>query len=221
MTSDFLVLMQMEESIYRMSLGEIFLVLIIIGLWIFAVINLAKKFERICNPPSINPNYLYNKTSLSPSTLHGRYSNDLIPPTRSFRQQSIRATSEPNIDASPRTTIVIRSPSETCLYTRSSISEQIPSASILELRKSNSLLDLPHHNGYRIHVETISDKPPGSQQLLHPRRLPSIVRQSLLDLHRRTLTSNTSTPGCVVTTTENQSVVKIYQRDNTIGEDRY
>ena len=223
----------MEEAIYRMNLTEYFLVLIIIGLWLFSVINLAKKLEQICNPPSTYNNYsVHNKTSLNPSTLNQRYSNDSSQLKKSSRTHLIRATSEPTIDASPRTTIHVRSPSETCLYTKSSISDTVPSPSTLELGRSHSSFNLPDHKGYRIHVETISDKPKLSQSLLKPERIPSIVRRSLLDLHRRALMSNTSSnPSmvrCHVTTIENQLMIttnrfplmkKTYQRKYTIDED--
>jgi len=228
-----LFLVIMEEGIYRMSLTESFLVLIIIGLWLLAVINLARKLERICNPPSSYPNYsIHNKTSLSPSKLHERYQNDSIQPIRSSPGHFVRATSEPTIDASPRTTIHIRFPSETCLYAKSSISEQVPTPSTLELGESNSSLNAPSHNGYQIHVETIPNKPIQSPQLLNPRLIPSIVRRSLLDLHRRALISNTSSHSsvnrCHVTTTENQLMVsmnrfplmkKSYQQESAINED--
>lgn len=222
----------MEEGIYRMSLMESFLVLIIIGLWLFSVINLARKLERICNPPSIYPNYsLRNKASLSPTELHEHYPNDSILPARSSPIQFVRATSEPTIDASPRTTILIRSPSETYLYTKSSLSEQIPSPSTLELGRSSSSLELPHHNDYRLHIETTSDKLLQSPKLLNPKRIPSIVRRSLLDLHRRTLlnaSSNNSMTRSVVGTTDNQRMValkrfplrkKTCQLEDAIDED--
>jgi hypothetical protein len=223
----------MEEGIYRMSLTESFLVLIIIGLWLFAVINLARKLERICNPPSSYPNYsIHNKTSLSPSTLHERYPNNSIQPIRSSLGHFVRATSEPTIDASPRATIHIRSPSETCLYAKLSISEQVPSSNTLELGESNTSFNVPSHNCHRSHVETIPNKPIQPQPLLNPRRIPAIVRRSLLDLHRRALISNTSSRSsvtrCVATTTENQLMVsmnrfplmkKSFQQENAIDED--
>ena len=217
----------MEEGIYRMSLGENFLVLIIIGLWLFAVINLARKLERICNPPSTYPNYsIHNKTSSTPSTYHEHYARDLIPPPRASSNLLVRATSEPTIDASPRATILVRSPSETFLQMISSKSGHIASPSTLELR-SDSSLTLPSQSDYQIQIESLTTKPVRPQQLLNPRRIPSIVRRSLLDLHRRALMANTSTQ-YIVTTTENRSMAtmnrfplmkKKYQRHNTIDED--
>ncbi len=203
---------------YRMSLGESFLVLIIIGLWLFSVLNLARKLERICNPPSTYPNYSVDtKTSLRRSTIiHERFAQP---------QQLIRATSEPMIDASPRTTIYIRSPSETFLHAKSPISEHIPSPATLELGESTSLLNLLGQSDDRIHGE----KRIPSARLLNPRRIPSIVRRSLLDLHRRALMSssspNTFKTRCIVTTIENQTLIttnrfkKTYQREHTIDED--
>lgn len=223
----------MDDAIYQMSLTEIFLVLIIIGLWLFSVINLARKLDHICNPPSIYPNYSINsKTSLNSTVRNEHYPNDSIPPIRSSPIHFIRATSEPTIDASPRTTILIRSPSETCLYGRSSISEQIPSPSTLEIGRSTSSLELPRTKNYRIRVETISDKPIQSPPLLNPKRIPSIVRRSLLDLHRRALISNASSNNSmtrsVISATENQPMVsmnrfplmrKTYQLEDAIDED--
>jgi hypothetical protein len=223
----------MEESIYRMSLTENFLVLIIIGLWVLAVINLARKLERICNPPPVYSGYSrHSKTSLSSSVLRERHPKDLRQPTRSSTNILIRATSEPTIDASPRTTILIRSPSETFVHNKLSISEQIPSPSVLELGQSDNSLNFPNRSACQIHVETTSEKTIPQQKLLNPRRIPSIVRRSLLDLHRRALMSNTSSntskPRYIVTTTENRAMMmtnnifplmkKTYQRENTIDE---
>jgi hypothetical protein len=223
----------MEEGIYRMSFGENFLVLIIVGLWLLAVINLARKLDRICNPPSIYPNYSTNpKTSLSPSVLRECYPNDLLQPTRSSTTPLVRATSEPTIDASPRTTILIRSPSETFLHAKLSISEQNPTPSVLELEQSDSLLNLPTRSTCPIHIQAISERSIPPQKLLNPRRIPSIVRRSLLDLHRRALMSNASsststTPRYIVTTTTNRSVPttnifpllkKMHQRQYTIDD---
>jgi hypothetical protein len=229
----FLFLDKMEESIYRMSLTENLLVLIIIGLWLLAVINLARKLERICiNPPTVYPNYsMHTKTNLSPSILRKRYSNDLLQPIRSSINPLVRATSEPTIDASPRTTILIRSPSETFVHAKLSISEQIPASDTLELGQSDSSFIFPSRSACQIHIETTSERPIIPQKLLYPRRIPSIVRRSLLDLHRRALMSNTSSntfkPRYIVTKTENRSMVmtnifplmkKTYQRDNTIDD---
>jgi len=221
----------MEEGIYRMSLTEGFLVLIIIGLWVFAVINLARKLERICNPPSAYLNYsIHNKISLSPPIHHEHYSNDFIQPIQSSPKHFIRATSEPNIDASPRTTVHIRSPSETYIHAKLPISEQVPSSNTFESGRTDSSLS-PRDSGYQIHLASISSKPIQGQQLLDPRSIPSIVRRSLLDLHRRALMSNTSpnilTTRCTVTTRENQPMVtintfplmnKTYQQEDAIDE---
>jgi len=220
----------MEDGIYRMSLTEGFLVLIVIGLWVLAVVNFVRKLERICNPQSIYLDYSIhnNNTSLSPSTLHSCYQNNLIQSTTPSPIHFIRATSEPAIDASPRTTIHMRSPSETCLHSKSSISQQMSSLSKLELDRSHTSINLPRHSGYQIHVETLSNKP----KLLYRKRLPSIVKRSLLDLHRRALISNTSLNNsmarCVVITADNRTTTtttriplmkKKYQRENAIDED--
>jgi hypothetical protein len=224
----------MEEDIYQMSATENILVLLIIGLWLFAVISLVRKLERICNPPSIFVNYsLHNKTSLSPSTLHQRYPTDSIQSTRPSHIHFIRAISEPTIDTSPRTTIDFRSPSETCLRTKSSLSEQLLSPSTLDSERSNSSLYLPRHSGYRIHVETITNPTLTSKKLLYPKRIPSLVRNSLLNLHRHALSSHTIStssisPGVIITTTENRIITpsstgsimkKKYQRGNAVDED--
>ena len=218
----------MEEGIYQMSLAENILVLLIIGLWLFAVLSLVRKLERICNPPSIFVNYsLHNKTSLSPSTLHQRYPNDSTPTsTRPSPIHFIRSISEPTPSASPRTTIDLRSPSDICLRPKTYLSEQILSPSLLELGRSNISINLPRHTGYRIHVETIRNKPLTPKPLLSPNRMPSIVRRSLLDLHRRTATIGSSTP-CTITSiaTENRivatgpTVKRKYQRENAVDQD--
>jgi hypothetical protein len=211
----------MEEAIYRMSWGESLLVLVVIGLWLLAVINLAKKLERICNPPSIFPNYsLPNKASVCASSRRDRRSNDsaqsVLPPPVHF----VRATSEPAIDASPRATIYVRSPSETCLNVKSTstlrmsaMSQHLTSPSALELgnnRMTNSRgsLTVPRTSSYQICVET-PRRQLATQTLLDPKRIPSIVRRSLLDLHRRTLFSNTASNvspiRCIVTAAGNNS----------------
>ena len=206
----------MEEGIYRMSVAESLLVLAVIGLWVLAVINLAKKLERICNPPSIFPNYsLHAKASVCPSTRRDRRSNDSVqstlpPPPINF----IRATSEPAIDAAPRSTIFVRSPSETCLRVKSTSTSRMStllqrprSPSAIELgkhyyRSSAGSLSIPRLSSYQIRNE-ISRTPMTNQTLLDPNRIPSIVRRSLLDLHRRTLFASPM-PGispirCIVT----------------------
>ncbi|UJR38110.1 hypothetical protein I4U23_030790 [Adineta vaga] len=210
---------EMEEGIYRMSFVESLLVLVVIGLWLLAVISLARKLERICNPPSILPTYsLHTKVSVCPSSRRDRHSNDsdqsMLPPPISF----IRATSEPAIDASPRATIYVRSPSETCLHVKSTstlrmsiMSQHSNSPSALELghnRRNNSIgaLTVPRTASYQIHVET-PQRNLTPQTLLDPKRIPSIVRRSLLDLHRRTLFSNSTTNispiRCIVTAAGN------------------
>jgi hypothetical protein len=211
----------MEEGIYRMSFVESLLVLVVIGLWLLAVISLAKKLERICNPPSIFPNYsLHTKASVSPSSRRDRRSNDsaqsTLPPPINF----VRATSEPAIDASPRATIYVRSPSETCLHVKSTstlrmsiMSQHLTSPSALELGKSRmntsaGSLTVPRTSSYQIRVET-PHKQLTTQKLLDPKCIPPIVRRSLLDLHRRTLYSNTSSNAspirCIVTAAGNNS----------------
>ena len=219
----------MEDGIYRMSLAEGFLVLIVIGLWLLAVRNFVRKLERICNPPSIFLDYstLHN-ISLSPSTLHNCYQNKLIRPSPIH---FARATSEPAIDASPRTTIHKRSPSETCLHSKTSLSQPMSSSSKLKLERSNSSLNLPRHSGYHIHVETIANKLKPLQKPSYPKRLPSIVKRSLLDVHRRALFSNISLDNsmtqCVVIANDNRTMriplmKKNYQRGHTIdGDSRY
>ena len=209
----------MEEGIYRMSFAESLLVLVVIGLWLLAIISLARKLERICNPPSILPNYsLHAKVSVCPSSRRDRHSNESVqstlPPPVSF----IRATSEPAIDASPRATIYVRSPSETCLHVKStstlrmpSPSQHLTSPSALELghsRRNNSIgtLAVPRTASYQIQVETPHANL-AAQTLLDPKRIPTIVRRSLLDLHRRTLFSNSTTNispiRCIVTAAGN------------------
>lgn len=218
----------MEEGLYQMSLVENFLVLLIIGLWLFAVIILVRKLERICNPPSIFVNYsLHTKTSLSPSTLHQRYPNDSTPTSpRPSPLHFIRSISEPTPSASPRTTIDLRSPSDICIPQKTYLSEQILSPSLLELGKSKSSLDLPRHTGYRIHVETIRNKTLSPNPLLSPNRMPSIIRRSLLDLHRRTATIGSSTHYVVTSIPlENRiiatgpTVKRKYQRENAVDQD--
>lgn len=211
----------MEEPIYRMSFVESLLVLIVIGLWLLAIISLARKLEKICNPPSIFPNYsLHTKVSISPSSRRDRHSNESVhstlPPPSSF----VRATSEPAIDASPRATIYVRSPSETCLHVKSTstlrmstLSQHLNSPSALELGKSRKTsradsLTVPRTSSYHIRVET-TRRPSHTQKLLDPKRIPSIVRRSLLDLHRRALfsntTSNLSPIRCIVTAASNSA----------------
>ena len=199
-----MILGEMEEGIYRMSFAESLLVLVVLGLWLLAIISLARKLERICNPPSIFPNYsLRTKVSVCPSSRRDRRSNDsdqsMLPPPINF----VRATSEPAIDASPRATIYVRSPSETMLHVKSTstlrmstLSQHLASPSALELgqnRRNNSVgtLIVPRTGSFRIHVET-PDKSLATQTLLDPKLIPPIVRRSFLDLHRRTLFSNTS-----------------------------
>lgn len=198
-----------------MSVAESLLVLAVLGLWVLAVINLAKKLERICNPPSIFPNYsLHAKASVCPSSRRDRRSNDSVqsslPPPNHF----IRATSEPAIDASPRSTIFVRSPSDTCLRVKSTSTSRMStllqrprSPSAIELgkhsyRSSAGSLSIPRMSSYQIRNE-ISHVPMTKQTLLDPSRIPSIVRRSLLDLHRRTLfatpMSGISPIRCIVT----------------------
>ena len=223
----------MEDSFYRMSLTENCLVLIVIGLWLLAVINLARKLERICNPPSIYPNYsIRHKASSSVSMRRQRLPKNVIHTGRLSMNPLVRATSEPMIDASPRATILVRSPSETFLHTRQSISESIASPSVLELGKSGSSSEFLGQSFCRIHVETKLNKSVAPQQFLSPQRIPSIVRRSLLDLHRRALMANasthSSTPRYIVTTTVNPSTLattnrfplmkKKRQREYTIDE---
>jgi len=213
--SDLFLLGEMEEPIYRMSLVESLLVLVVIGLWLLAVISLAKKLERICNPPSIFPNYSLQaaKASVCPSSRRDRRSNESVqsnalPPPISF----VRATSEPAIDASPRATIYVRSPSETCLHIKSTstlrmsaMSQHLTSPSALELGKSRASvgsLAIPRTSSFQIRVET-PQRQLNTQNHLDPKRIPSIVRRSFLDLHRRTLythnPTNLSPIRCIVT----------------------
>lgn len=223
----------MEESFYRMSLTENCLVLIIIGLWLLAVINLARKLERICNPPSIYPNYsVRHKASSSASMRRQRLPKNVIQTGRLSMNPLVRATSEPMIDASPRATILVRSPSETFLHAKQSISEPMASPSVLELGKSGSSSEFIRQSVCRIQFETRLNKPVTTPQFLSPQRIPSIVRRSLLDLHRRALMANApahgSTPRYIVTTTVNPSTLvttnrfplmkKKRQREYTIDE---
>ena len=211
----------MEEAIYRMSFVESLLVLVVIGLWLLAVISLAKKLERICNPPSIFPNYsLHKKASLSSSARRDRRSNESIQSTLPPPVTFVRATSEPAIDASPRATILVRSPSETCLHVKSTstlrmsaMSQNLNSPSALELgqsRRNHSVgsLSIPRTSSYQVRTET-SQSPLTRPNFLDPKRIPSIVRRSLLDLHRRTHYSNNppsiSPIRCIVTAAGNNS----------------
>jgi hypothetical protein len=238
----------MEEAIYRMSFVESLLVLVVIGLWLLAVINLARKLERICNPPSIFPNYsLHTKASVCPSSRRDRCSDDSVQSTLPPPITFVRASSEPAIDASPRSTIYVRSPSETCLHFKSTstlrmsaMSGHLTSPSALELGKNrmNSIgsLTIPRTCSYQIRVET-AERPSTAQTLLDPKRIPSIVRRSFLDLHRRTLYSNpppTFSPiRCIVTAAGNNSngnkpittitskipLLSQYRRANEMDED--
>lgn len=212
---------EMEEGIYRMSFVESLLVLVVIGLWLLAVISLAKKLERICNPPSILPNYsIHKKISISASTRRDRCSNESIQSTLPPPVNFIRATSEPAIDASPRATIFIRSPSETCLHVKSTstlrmstMSQHLTSPSVIELgqktHRTSSVgsLTVPRTTSCHLQTETSRLNQP---TLLDPKRIPSIVRRSLLDLHRRTLYSNSipttiSPIRCIITTVGNSN----------------
>ena len=170
----------MEESIYRMSLTESLLVLIVIILWLLAVINLARKLERICNPPSIQLSYSSRiKLDSNPSSRPEHSSVQSTLPLAPSTSNLVRATSEPAIDPSPRPVILLRSPSETCLSARSSISQP------------TILLHPSHPNEFRVRMEVTSpNRPDAPQAFLYPKRLPSIVRRSLLDLHRRALYSH-------------------------------
>jgi hypothetical protein len=242
----------MEEGIYRMSFVESLLVLVVIGLWLLAVINLAKKLERICNPPSIFPNYsLHTKPSICPSSRRDRHSNDSVQSTLPPPIHFVRATSEPAIDASPRATIYVRSPSETCLHVKSTstlrmsaMSQHLISANAFESGKSQlntgvGSLSIPRTSSYHIRVETSPRRL--TKPTLDPKRIPSIVRRSFLDLHRRALFSNSSSnvspircivtaagtnsngnrPIITTTTTTNAklSLLNKYQRTNEIDED--
>ena len=215
------VLGDMEEGIYRMSFVESLLVLVVIALWLLAIISLAKKLERICNPPSIFPNYSLHaaKASVCPSSRRDRRSNDSVQSTLPPPVNWVRATSEPAIDASPRATIYVRSPSETCLHVKSTstlrmstMSQHLSSPSHLELgaaRRSTNIdcLSVPRNSSYQIRVESAHQRQLPNQTLLDPKRIPSIVRRSFLDLHRRTLYSNApasiSPIRCIVTAAGN------------------
>lgn len=223
----------MEEGIYRMSLSENILVLIIIGIWLFAVICLARKLGRIWNPPSTLPSYYTNnKTSLSPSTFDENYPANLTESSISPPTQLIRATSEPTIDASPRTTIHLHSPSENCLYDKTILSEKVSTPSTVELGPSIDSLNPSQPNDYRARASTNPHRQLISQQSLDPKRIPSIVRRSLLDLQRRALVSHMSSNSSMNHsigrgkeyrtdfTTDGISLPrKKYQRENAIDED--
>lgn len=214
----------MDEGIYRMSLVESLLVLVVIALWLLAIISLAKKLERICNPPSIFPNYSLHaaKVSVCPSSRRDRRSNDSVQSTLPPPVNWVRATSEPAIDASPRATIYVRSPSETCLHVKSTstlrmstMSQHLSSPSNLELGQARrnthvDCLSVPRNSSYQIRVES-SDRHLPTQNLIDPKRIPSIVRRSFLDLHRRTLFSNTpsniSPIRCIVTAAGNPNSI--------------
>ena len=211
----------MDEGIYRMSFVESLLVLIVIGLWLLAVISLARKLERICNPPSIFPNYsLHTKPSVSTASRRNRHSNDSRQSTLPAPIHFVRAKSEPAIDASLPATIYVRSPSEACLNFNSTstlrvtdVSQHLNALNPLERDKVHvdsraDPLTIPRSRSYHIRVETLRT-PMATQTLLDPKCIPPIVRRSLLDLHRRTLFSNTASNAspirCVVTAASNKS----------------
>ncbi|UJR08172.1 hypothetical protein I4U23_012445 [Adineta vaga] len=209
----------MEDGIYRMSLMESLLVLIVIGLWFLAIVNLVRKFERICNPPSIFLNYsTHNNLSFSPSTIQECYENTLLEPTTTSSVHITRATSEPAIDELSRASIQIRSPIETCIQTNTSISTRIPTDNIIEGSATSS-----HQTDQQNRFDIIS-----IERSPCPKYIPKIVKQSLLDLHRRALFSNTSFPTMRTRelnyTTENRMTTRFslrkkrYQRENAIDE---
>jgi hypothetical protein len=163
---------------------------------------------------------LHTKVSVCPSSRRDRRSNESVQSTLPPPVNWVRATSEPAIDASPRATIYVRSPSETCLNIKSTstlrmsnMSQHLTSPSTLELGKnrlntSAGTLSVPRTSSYQIRVESPQQQL-NSQTLLDPKRIPSIVRRSFLDLHRRTLYSNTSSNispiRCIVTAAGNNS----------------
>ncbi|CAF1056486.1 unnamed protein product [Didymodactylos carnosus] len=196
-----------KDEIYKMSTVECLLVLVVISLWLIAVINLARKLEKLCNPPSIFPNYsLYAKVSVSPSSAPN--SSEPIE-QRTF----IRAISEPTIDASPRT-VIIRSPSETCLHIKSTNS--LRGSTLSHLSPSDFIDDHFYHHytnsNHRIVHETNENRLTNKQRnsLLDPNRIPMIVRKSLIDLHRRTLFNTNITPiKCIITPDNNYQHMNI------------
>ena len=177
----------MDETIYRMSLTESLLVLFVISLWLFAVIHLARKLDRICNPPSIRPNY-----SACPSAIDSTPLNP-IEQSSTRTQTLVRCTSEPVIDPEQRPSggTLVRFPTEICLPVQTPL-----------------------------------------KSFVYPKRLPSIVRRSLLDLHRRAL-SQTSNPKSlaridddegeettmIIASTRTPFLRKTYQRADAIDQE--
>lgn len=203
----------MDETIYQMSLTENLLVIFVIFLWLIAVIHLARKLERICNPPSIRPNYSPHQSAVHSNPSIQAEHSSMSSWTRA--QTLIRCTSEPVIDPEHRSTVqLVRFPSETCLPVRTSIGEQNSSLTVIDQIPSSSPMTL------------FQSKP-----FIYPKRLPSIVRRSLLDLHRRAL-SQTSNPRSlaridddgeettmVISSTRNPFLRKTYQRSNAIDQE--
>ena len=182
----------MDEAIYRMSLAESILVLLVIALWLFAIVNLARKLERLCNPPSIFPNYsVKTKTNLDPLARSTHVFTNASSQSLSVTlNHLIRATSEPTVDPSSRAATYVRSPSETCLAAKLTISPHRSSPSTLELGESafladHSLFYSSHYRHYSVQTRKSANATRPSENFLYPKRLPSIVRRSLLDLHRR------------------------------------
>ncbi|CAF0989996.1 unnamed protein product [Adineta ricciae] len=203
----------MDTGIYRMSLVENLLVLVVIALWFLAIVNLFRKLERICNPPSIFINYsLHNNLSSSPSNvIHECYVNTLIEPTTSSSIHVTRATSVPVIDdMSSRTTVLAATspPKKTSICTEISIEE-------------GGVKNDSYTASQQLDTMSVEIAP-------CPKYIPRIVKQSLLDLHRRALFSNTSFPTSSArrtsmtvdpqTLTRFQLRKKLYQRENAIDE---
>lgn len=179
----------MDEEIYPMSSTERFLVLVVFGLWLFAVINLARKLEKICNPPSIVMSYAARKTTISNVSVGAdSTSKNSKGKVNGSSSNLVRSNSEPTIDQNERKTDLIRSPSETLISARPSIGQQAATSDfIVESTENPSEL-----NKFRKPMEkAMSLQRTGPVPFLYPRRLPSIVRRSLLDLHRRAQFSRT------------------------------
>ena len=237
----------MDEAIYRMSLAESILVLLVIALWLFAIVNLARKLERLCNPPSIFPNYsLKTKTNFDPLARPTRVCTNASSQSLSVTVHHLmRATSEPTVDPSSRAVVAatyVRSPSETCLAAKLTISPHRSSPSTFELGEraflaDHSLFYSSHYRHHSVQTRKSANATRPSGNFLYPRRLPSIVRRSLLDLHRRaafhphpsnlsnarSFDKETSTflkePRSAMSTTNIPFAKKFYQRANAVDED--
>lgn len=209
----------MDEEIYQMSFTESLLVLFVLALWLLAVIHLARKLEKICNPPSTRAVYSIRTTMQSNRSIEPKHSPTSVTSGQIKSNPSMtRCTSEPVFDPDRSFTVTLSHfPSEKCLPVRLSICPHQSSSTVIDLHPSKTEL---------FQLQNNLPKP-----FVYPKRLPSIVRRSLLDLHRRAL-SQTSNPrslariddefeesGMVITSTRVPLVKRIYRRANAIDQD--